>query len=1025
MEKYFMYPDIRENLIVFVNDNDLWKYDIDNKISERLTNNLGIVTNPKISPDKKYVYFRLMTGNSGDASDVYSIGLNDGSLSRVTYLSGKSTSRRMYTSIAGFDKDNNVIISADAYYPFSTPMLYRVMEKNLVPLNLGPALNIIYYKDYTILGRNTIDMPHWKRYKGGTRGKILSGKNNDFKIIVDLESNVNSPMIYNDRLYFISDHEGNGNIYSTDFNGGNLKKHTNFNDYYVRNASSDNKKIIFQKAGSLYTFQNDNIEELKIDINIPSMNKEPRYIKAADYLTGYKLNYSGELIGLISRGQALFTGIKYGPVMNINKLKNQIIEFMNNNDVVIYNYNENDNNILLYSTDKSLKKTFKFNDGIIFSLKASPDNKYLAISNNRFELFVLDIENGNIQKIEESKSDTIDDLAWSNDAKLLAYSYPESSYYGYNGSYVIRIYNLANNKKYDATTPGAVDFKPVFSDDNNYLYYLSKRSLDPVSDQLVFNLGYTGITKPYAIPLKENVMPLFSDIPGDIKKATSGEYKLDDIVKLSEVFPIPARDYVNIVPDKNGVLLFHYPVEGSMKYYLFNNGEKSGVLEEFNFNSKKSELYESDVVDYSISGNKKYLIIKKSGNKFIRREIETKKDEDINIDRLNITVDPVNEWKNMLFDTYNLIKENYWSEKKLEKLGNTPYTKYKKLLGKISTRFELSDIMREMQGEYSTSHSYEIGGDLSGINSVGVGKLGIDYEFKNNKYIIKKIYRGDLSDENEKSPLLYTDIKENDILISVNGVKLDENNNPDRLLLNHVNEIIPIEVENNGKVKQYFVKTMGDEKYLRYREFVEKNRQYVHEKTGDKIGYIHLPDMGLNGFNEFFRIYDREATRNGLIVDFRFNGGGYVSQLLLEKLSRKRIGYGVPRRGEITPYPVDSVNGPMIAISNEYAGSDGDIGTHVFKLMGLGKVVGTTTWGGVVGINPKIKLIDNTTVTQPQFATWFKDVKYGLENRGTDPDIYVENMPQDFLDSKDVQLDTAISNILKEVKDYKKLELSE
>ncbi|NOL60482.1 peptidase S41, partial [Ferroplasma acidiphilum] len=530
-----MYPDINDNLVVFVNDNDLWKYNISTKNIERLTNNLGIVTNPKISPDKKYVYFRLMTGKSGESSDIYSIDLEKGNLNRITYLCGKSTSRRMYTSIAGFDKNGNLIISTDAYYPFGTPMLYRIVNENIEPLNLGPALNIIYHGDYTIIGRNTIDMPHWKRYKGGTRGKILSCKNDDFKIIIDLESNVNSPMIYNDELYFISDHEGSANIYSTDFNGGNLQKHTDFKDYYVRNASSDNKKIIFQKSGSLFIFQNDTVEKLEININIPSVNIENRIVKATDYLTDYKINYTGNLIGLISRGQALFTGIKNGPVMNINKLKNQIIEFMNNNDIIIYNYNEENNQILLYSFDKTLKKFFDFENGIIFSMKASPDSKYIAIGNNRFELFILNIENGNINKIDESESGTIDDFSWSNDSILLAYSYPESEYYGYNGSSSIKIFDLKTNKKYDATTSGAIDFKPVFSNDDNYLFYLSKRSLDPVADQLVFNLGYPKITKPFAIPVKENIFPLFSDIPDELHENTPGEYKLNNIIQLSEV----------------------------------------------------------------------------------------------------------------------------------------------------------------------------------------------------------------------------------------------------------------------------------------------------------------------------------------------------------------------------------------------------------------------------------------------------------------------------------------------------------
>ncbi len=1024
MEKYLIYPDVRDNLIAFVSDNDLWTYNIDNKNVERLTNNLGIITNPKISPDKKYIYFRLMTGKSGDSSDIYSIDLENGNMNRITYLCGKSTSRRMYTSIAGFDKSNNLIISTDAYYPFGTPMLFKIINKNLEPLNLGPALNIIYYKDNIIIGRNTIDMPHWKKYKGGTRGKILCAKNNDFKIVVDLESNVNSPMICNDNLYFISDHEGNANIYSTDLNGNNITKHTDFKDYYVRNANSDNSRIIFQKGGSLFMLENDKVAKLEVDINIPSVNTKIRILKATDYLTDYKINYSGNLIGLITRGQAIFTGIKNGPVMNINKLKNQIIEFMNNNNVVVYNYNEDNNNILVYNIDKTLRKSFEFRNGIIFSLKVSPDNNYIAIGNNRFELFVLNMNDGSINKIDESKSGIINDFSWSNDSMLLAYSYPETEYYGYNGSCSIKLYDLKSNKKYDATTSGSFDFNPVFSIDDNYLFYLSKRSLDPVSDQLVFNFAYPKITKPYAIPLKENVLPLFSDIPEEFNVNTPGNYHLKNILKLSEVFPVNAEDYVNITPVNNGILLFYFPVEGSMKYYLFNNGEKTGNVNLFDFKNKKSELYESDVVNYAVSGNKQFLLIRKSGNKFIKKEIESKKDDAVDTDRLSIVVEPLNEWKNMLYDTFNLIKENFWSKDKLEKLGDEPYLKYKRLLDIISSRFELSDLMREMQGEYSTSHSYEIGGDLTNIDSVSIGKLGIDYTFENDKYIITKIYNGDLSDENEKSPLLYTDIRENDVIKSINGVNLDEDNNPDKVLLNHAREIITLEVEKGNKSKKYYVKTMVDEKYLRYRNFVETNRKYVHDKTNDTIGYIHIPDMGMNGLNEFFRIFDREANRDGLIVDLRFNGGGFVSQLLLEKLSRKRLGYDIPRRGIITPYPVDSVNGPMIALTNEYAGSDGDIGTHVFKLMNLGKVIGTRTWGGVIGINPKIKLIDDTTVTQPQFATWFKDVKYGLENYGSEPDRYVENMPQNFLKFQDLQLDTAIEMILNDAKNYKKLELS-
>jgi tricorn protease len=1023
MNRYLMYPDIDGDLIVFVNDNDLWKYNLKSRVAERMTNNLGIVTFPRISPDHKFIYFRLMTGKSADSSDIYSIEIKTGKLERITYLSGKSVSRRMYTSIAGFDNENKLIVSTDAYYPFGTPMLYKIENHNLYPLNLGPALNIIYFKDNIYIGRNTIDMPHWKHYKGGTRGKILSGKNGIFKIIVDLESNVNCPMIYNGNLCFISDHEGSANLYSMS-STGEMKKITDFSDYYVRNANSDGNSIIFQKAGSLFLIRDGNITELKIEINIPSTNNEIRTIKATEYLTGYSLDYSGEMLSLTTRGQVLYTGIKGGPVFNLNKLKNQMAIF-SGSDLIVYNYREYEDLISIYGFKGENKGNFHFNQGIIVNVKASPDGKRIAIANNRFELFILNLEDGKIEKIDESPSDSLNDYSWSNDSRLLAYSFPESSYFGYNGSSYIKIYDTKNGKWYRCTTSGSVDFKPIFSKKDDYLYYLSKRSLDPVMDQLVFNLGYPAITKPFAVSLKGNNTPMFSNIPELLEGNKENDYLLDDITRFSQVFPVEAMDYTDIYPVDNGVLLLHFPVEGAMKSYLFNDGERIGNLQLFNFKNNKVETFEDSTVSFCASGNGKYLMIRKPGNKFIKKEITTNKNEDVNIDRFTLAVNPLEEWENMLYDAYRLIKENFWNAEKLKIIGDEPYIKYKKLLYKVTCRFELSDILREMQGEYATSHSYEIGGDLSWIEAKRIGKLGIDYSYKDGKYIITKIYYGDLSNENEKSPLLFTGIKENDVLKSINGIVLNKDYNPDRALINHSEEIIRIEVQSGSETREYFIKPLNDEKYLRYRNFVESNREYVHKVTDEKVGYVHIPDMGMNGYNEFFRLYDRESNRDALIVDFRFNGGGFVSQLLLEKIARKRIGYDVPRRGIVTPYPVDSVNGPLVALTNEYAGSDGDIGTHVFKLMHLGKVIGTRTWGGVVGINPKIKLLDGTTVTQPQFATWFSDVKYGLENYGTEPDILIEYMPQDFLSNRDPQLEKAIEVALEEIKKYKKLNLND
>ncbi|AAT43399.1 S41 family peptidase [Picrophilus oshimae] len=1017
MQRYFMYPDIRDDLLVFVNDDDLWEYNISTKEISRLTYNMGVVTMPRISPDKMGVYFRVMTGKSADSSDIYYVSLNTGEISRVTYLQGRSTSRRMYTSVAGFTRDGNPVISTDAYYPFSSPMLYELKNNNLYPMNLGPAMEIIYNGDGILIGRNTVDMPHWKHYRGGTRGKILYSDNGrDFKIIVDLDSNVNSPMIVSNRIYFISDHEGTANIYSCDLNGKNIKKETDFNEYYVRNARSDGKNIVFQMAGDLYLMGN-GIKKLDINIKAPKLKSLQKSISMDDFITSYDISPDGKRFLAVSRGQVYSSGISGGPVFNIKKLKNQVSVF-SKDCIVSYIYNEREGKILFHDFNGRLINEKDFNDGIIRSMVISPDGKKIAIGNNRFSLYILD-DQLNLKKVDESESGAILDFSWSGDSRLLAYSYPEKKYFLSDvGSSSIRIYDTVNDSIHQVTTPGYIDFSPSFSSDNSYLFYLSKRSLDPVQDELVFDLGYQNITKPFAVPVRSGVRPPFIET---LSENNPGDYDLNNLDKKSTAFPVDSRNYEALVAVDNGVLLFHFPVEGYMKYYLFSNEKRTGKISFFDLAKKKEEDYEDHVMDFSVSLNKKYLLIRKPDS-YIKKNTGDKKTEEIKIKNISIMIDPVDEWRNMLYDAFKLIQENFWNPEKVEALGRKPYEKYAKLIDKIGTRFELSDLIREMQGEYETSHSYEIGGDITDVKSVPVGKLGIDYSYKNGKYIVDEIYYGDVSNENEKSPMLFTSISRGDAIIEINGVKLDEKTNIDMALLN-ITDPVNIVYEHEGKLCSDYVMPMRDEKYLRYRAWVERNRDYVHKKTDNRIGYIHIPDMGMNGFNEFFRLYSRESKLDGLIVDLRFNGGGFVSQLLMEKLARKRIGYDIPRRGVITPYPEDSVDGPMIAITNEYAGSDGDIGTFVFKQYKLGKVIGTRTWGGVVGINPNIRLIDGTTVTQPQFATWFKGVKYGIENYGVDPDIYIENMPQDFLNSNDKQLDEAIKIIMDDLKNYKKLNI--
>jgi tricorn protease len=353
---------------------------------------------------------------------------------------------------------------------------------------------------------------------------------------------------------------------------------------------------------------------------------------------------------------------------------------------------------------------------------------------------------------------------------------------------------------------------------------------------------------------------------------------------------------------------------------------------------------------------------------------------------------------------------------------------YEPLVGRVASRSEFSDLLWEMQAELGTSHCYELGGDYRPEPQYRLGFLGADlaYEPEHDAYRLVRILRGDVWDEKSASPLRRpgVNVEEGMLLLAIGGQRLSRNLHPHELLVNQAGQEVQLTVAegDGGSARTVCVKPLGNETPVRYRDWVEQNRQYVHEKSGGQVGYVHVPDMGPDGYAEFHRYFLAELDHKGLVVDVRFNGGGHVSELLLEKLARRRLGYDLTRWMSYVPYPLESAYGRMVALTNEQAGSDGDIFCHAFKLMKLGKLIGRRTWGGVIGIWPRNSLVDGGLTTQPEFSFWFRDVGWGVENYGTDPDIEVDITPQDFARGADTQLDRAIEEVLKEIEENPPLE---
>jgi tricorn protease len=376
-----------------------------------------------------------------------------------------------------------------------------------------------------------------------------------------------------------------------------------------------------------------------------------------------------------------------------------------------------------------------------------------------------------------------------------------------------------------------------------------------------------------------------------------------------------------------------------------------------------------------------------------------------------VSVDPRAEWRQMLREVWRLQRDQFWVPDMSGVDWTAVYGRYAPLVERVATRAELSDLIWEMQGELGTSHAYEMGGDHRKPPAVALGQFAADFRMAGDAVEIAHVVRGDAWDASADSPLnaIGVQARPGEQVLAVNGQPVTRERPPQAHAVHQAGCKAELRLKRpDGSTRDVLVTLLADEVPARYREWVERNRAWVHERSGGRVGYLHLPDMQSAGFAEFHRYFNAECDRDALIIDVRYNRGGHVSQLLLEKVARTRIGYDLQRWGPPQPYPLESPAGAVVALTNEHAGSDGDIFSHCFKLMKLGPLIGKRTWGGVIGIWPRHALVDGTETTQPEFSFWFKDVGWQVENYGTDPDIDIDNAPQDAAAGRDRQLEKAL-----------------
>jgi tricorn protease len=1048
---YLRHPAIRDDTIVFICDDDLWRVGAGGGIARRLTAGLGEPSTPALSPDGKCIAF---VGRDEQHPEVYVMSAEGGLARRMTWLGPD-------VMVRGFTPDGQILFVTTYGQPFFRN--YRAFTlplaggmPTIVPLgqinhlSFGPG-------NAKVIGRNTADPARWKRYRGGTAGHLwidVEGTGN-FRRMTELGGNITSPMWLGNRIYYLSDAEGVGNLYSCRPDGSDQRRHTDHDDFYARHAQTDGRRIVYQCGAEIWLFDPATDATTRVAIDVPSHRTQAarKFVDPAENLAGFELHPAGHSLAIETRGKlftfALWEGAvrQYGVADGVRYRHGQWLA--DGESLVAVSDEERDERLVVMRNGET--RSLPFDIGRVVALRAAPVGQRVSLTNHRHDVLVIDVDANSCKVIDHSDCGRSESLAWSPDGAWLAYPFWTSPRHS-----AIKLHSVASGESTLVTTPEFRDYAPSFDPAGKYLYFLSLRTFDPVYDNVQFELSFPRAARPYLIALQNDQRPPFEPEPKGMKpedprpprdkdgeKPAAVRVDLDGIARRVAAFPVPEGRFEQIAGVAGDKVVWSLmPVQGA--HGRGGHKDLPGRLEVFDFGTKRTDMLVDKLNHFVVAHDHSTLVLRHGKRlRAIRadripdprerampqNDEPSRKSGWIDLGRVRVSVDPRREWRQMLHELWRLQRDQFWVPDMSGVDWEAVYRRYEPLLERIATRSELSDLIWETQGELGTSHAYEMGGDHRKPPPVTLGQLAAELTLADDgtSYAIAHIVAGDPWDASADSPLnaIGVQAQVGERIIAVNGQSVSRERPPQALLVHQASAKVELTLappdgaanahRDGGDartVRNVIVTTLADEVPARYREWVERNRAWVHDKSAGRVGYLHLPDMMSAGFAEFHRYFGTECDRDALIVDVRYNRGGHVSQLLLEKVARRRMGYDLTRWGQPEPYPVESPAGPVVALTNEHAGSDGDIFSHCFKLMKIGRLVGTRTWGGVIGINPRHKLVDGSETTQPEYSFWFTDVGFAVENYGTDPELEVDNAPQDASAGRDRQLETALATAL-------------
>lgn len=1026
---YLRMPSIRGRSLAFVADDDIWLVELDLQspgrqlVAQRLTNSISIAIEPRLSPDGGKVAY--LCRDHGDF-EVYVLDLATGDNRRVTY-SGLGQ-----LALTGWYDAEHVLVATLERSPVrsfceTAKISIATGQKEFLPYGQVRFFRSAAAGD--VIGRHCRDASRWKRYQGGTAGQLWwrSRRSRRFRrLLGDLQYNLTDPWVVGDRIFFVSDHQGIGNIYSCSVAGDDLKRHSHQRQFYVRQPSCDARHFAYMAGGDLYlqNLSGSKSTRLRIGLRLMATQTKPYYVSAYECLDESAVAPRGEHLAQIIQGHLVLTKPWRGGSVVLDsdaatRYGNPLFSDDGRYLFASRSSSAVDERFVKFDLVSREETVLQQDFGKVWWLATRAG--YVALVNHRHELWLIHHRSGRRYLIDRGLYGGPRGIRFSVDGRFLAYSLPIAK-----GHQVqLKVCEVRRRRVVDLLAPVLGDFSPVFDSSGRYLFFLGIRDFVASYQETHFDLAFTHAQGIYCVALD----PAAPDITTcHLRLQDSGQRKgpprknqkamaLEDwqLARLPERvrrLPLPLDTY-------------HKLDWCDGRLFYLKEAKDGADLFTYSISEAREELFHREVIFYQISadGSQIHLELTEGRQRLVATDkipepdcYEVDKNSGyIATEAIKALIVPRDEWRQMYREAWWLQREHFWDSKMSQIDWHGVYDKYLPLVARVHSRDEFSDLLWEMQGELGTSHCYEYGGYYPKQPlEFCVGKLGAELKFQKAKkaFVITKVLQGDNWALDSGSPLLRSDIRlaKGDAIVAVDGLPLVQAASLDEALASKAGVPVEIAFVRRGKRKTEYahIKPLRSEMRLRYRDWVATNRAKVAAQTAGRIGYVHIPDMGVQGYEEFYRGFLSSLAADGLILDLRFNGGGHVSQLLLRVLAQRVLGYEVTRWHGINRFPDSAFEGPLVAITNEHAGSDGDIFCHAFKMLGLGPLVGTRTWGGVIGIDSKYQLKDRTTTTQPEYGIWFKDVGFGIENRGTDPDIHIEVTPDDYLQERDPQLDRGI-----------------